>query len=108
MDLKIRVLEELKSLEGSLAPVEIAEGVRLREEGLCTLLAQSAYRFDFLIIDHRRAMKEYCVEIVNDEWRFSEKGKIIPWNGIGYACLLMVQAELEALNPKGYLEHKKY
>ncbi|MDZ7606955.1 MAG: hypothetical protein U5K79_15500 [Cyclobacteriaceae bacterium] len=108
MNLKARVKEQLEILEIQLTPGEIANGRKWRDEGRCILLSQAGSRFDFTI-EHDTPNAKFCaLGIVNDDWVFSQLGLNTPWDDAGYACLLVIKDELNALNPKGSDEHKRY
>jgi SNF2 family DNA or RNA helicase len=108
MNLKAKVKEQIIILESTLTKGEITQGRKMYGDERCTLLSQAGTRFEFTV-DHGTRNERNCVlAIVNDEWEISQLGSYTTWNDIGYACLLVIKDELDALNPKGFDEHKRY
>ncbi len=108
MDLKKLIEVQVKSITENLPPKEIKKGTELYENDDCSLMTQSGMTFEFSV--HNGSDKEWsCMIGVDSEQLYYElEGKRLKWDEVGYACLLVVRDELNALNPKGYEEHKKY
>ncbi len=92
----------------SLSPKEIKKGTEYYENKDCSLLAQSGTSFEFFV--HDGSDEGLLCEVgMGSEWLYYEQeGERVEWDGMGYACLMVVQDELKALDPKGHEEHKKY
>ena len=110
MDIQEIIINQKERLKRQLSPDELALGEIIFNNGQCQILSQSASRFELIINNEvKNDIAEYCLDIEED-------GTIIPkldndewgWEKNSYACLLQVENELHLLNPKEYVEHKKY
>jgi SNF2 family DNA or RNA helicase len=108
MNLKSLIKAHIQSLKESLPPKKIVEGIQLYNEHKLTMLSQSGVRFEFVVVDGSDEGKKCVVELVEDRCCFLVNNKAVEWDATGYACVLAVLSELEALDPKAHEEHKKY
>ncbi len=108
MNLIKLIEEQVSALNESLSPKEIKKGTEYYENKDCSLLAQSGTSFEFFV--HDGSDEGLLCEVgMGSEWLYYEQeGERVEWDGMGYACLMVVQDELKALDPKGHEEHKKY
>jgi SNF2 family DNA or RNA helicase len=118
MQIKKFVSSQKEKLQTSLSQQERALGEIIFNNGQCQVLAQSVSRFELIVADEREnEIAEYSLDIELPEEEGDEKsGAIFPhcgkepveWDKYAYACLLQVESEVQLLNPKEHLEHKKY
>lgn len=110
MDIQEIISNQKEKLKHQLSPDELALGEIIFNNGQCQILSQSASRYELIINNEvKNDIAEYCLDIEED-------GTIVPkldndewgWEKNSYACLLQVENELHLLNPKEYVEHKKY
>ncbi|MDD4193147.1 MAG: hypothetical protein PHI28_17560 [Mangrovibacterium sp.] len=112
MEIEIQeiISNQKEKLKHQLSPDELALGEIIFNNGQCQILSQSASRYELIINNEvKNDIAEYCLDIKED-------GTIVPkldndewgWEKNSYACLLQVENELHLLNPKEYVEHKKY
>lgn len=110
MDIKKIILQQKQKLSNQLSMQELALGEIIFNNGQCQILSQSGSRFELIISDES---KNDVAEVVLD---IDETGTITPksrnddseWDKNSYACLLQVENEVQLLDPKEHLEHKKY
>ncbi len=103
--------EKIKSV---ISSEEIAYGEILFNNCNCQILSQSAVSIDFII--DSTEMKEPVEYYLLIEETEDNKLNIVPesnkdrigWNRYSYACLLQYEAELNSLDAKEKIEHKKY
>jgi len=117
MQIKKIISAQKEMLKNTLPPHERALGEIIFNNGRCQILAQSASRFDLIVADEMdNETDEYSLYISLPEESQEYNGVISPkcgnepveWDKHSYACLLQVENETQLLNPKEYLEHKKY
>jgi len=110
MNIKEIVEAQKQKLKGEQTKEELAWGEIIFNNGNCQILTQSPARFELIVSDDSSGeMLEYCLNIEEDEHivPFSENS-LHDWDRMAYACLLQIENELNLLNPKEYIEHKKY
>lgn len=110
MDIKEVVKAQKEKLQKILDKNHLATGEIIFNNGNCQILSQSAVKFELIVSD----------EIFNRSEEFSlcieENGNMFPmvdddlpgWEKKSYACLLQVENELQLLDPRVQIEHKKY
>ncbi|MCF8360984.1 MAG: DEAD/DEAH box helicase [Prolixibacteraceae bacterium] len=110
MDLKGIITEQKKKVSELLDHNERIFGEILHDNGECQILSQSLSCFELIVYD---PSFDKPVEVsINVEDGSNVYPEAAPgfegWNRYSYACLLQVENELMALDPKTNEEHKKY
>ncbi len=110
MNIKEIVEAQKQKLKGELTKEELAWGEIIFNNGNCQILTQSPAQFELIVSDDSSGeMLEYCLNI--DEYEHIvplSENSLHDWDRMAYACLLQIENELNLLNPKEYIEHKKY
>ena len=92
-----------------LTPQELAYGEVLFLNCECQILAQSPVSIDFLVnTPDENESVEYSLLLDEEGFVPESNGERTGWNPFSYACLLQYEQELQLLDPKETLEHKKY
>jgi SNF2 family DNA or RNA helicase len=88
---------------------ELASGEIIFNNNDCQVLSQSAMRFE-LIVDsqHVGGQAEYTLRVFDEEIIPTKNNESLGWDRNSYACLLQIKNELQFLDSKEPLEHKKY
>ncbi len=115
MNIRENIKTFKEKIKPAILPEEVAYGEILFNNCDCQILSQSAVSVDFLVdssgLDETL---EYCLlmeeEFGNDIINIVPEcnGERTGWNRYAYACLLQYEAELELLDAKEQIEHKKY
>ena len=103
--------EQVKS---QLASEELAFGEIIYNNCDCQILSQSPLAIEFLVNDFEKETPVEYALLIDQEG--DDKINIIPesegkrtgWDRYAYACLLQYEEELNLLDPKEKIDHKKY
>jgi len=109
MEIKKIIQEQLKKLQASLEKSEIALGDSIFHNNECQVLTQSSVKFE-LMLDSQLGggHAEYTIQLFDGDVVPTKNGERMGWERNAYACLLQIENELNLLDPKDVLEHKKY
>ena len=110
MDIQEIITVQKEKLKEQLSQEELALGEIIFNNGQCQVLSQSASRYELITNDDAKN------EVVECSLKIEEDSTVIPeindnaagWDKNSYACLLQIENEINLLNPKEYVEHKKY
>ena len=110
MNIKEIVATQKEKLRAELTNEEWAWGEIIFNNGNCQILTQSPARFELIVSDDATGeMAEYILNINEDGqiFPFSENSQH-DWDRKAYACLLQIENEMQLLDPREHIEHKKY
>ena len=109
MDIKILINEYKIKVQNQLDKNEQTLGEILFNNNDCQVLSQSGVKFE-LIVDTQVGGKqiEYTLNLFDDAIIPSQDEERKGWDRYSYACLLQIENELQFLDPKEPIEHKKY
>jgi SNF2 family DNA or RNA helicase len=109
MDINTLIKEYKIKVQNQLDKNELALGEIIFNNNDCQVLSQSAVKFE-LIVDTQVGGKqiEYTLNLFDDAVIPSQDDERKGWNRYAYACLLQIENELQFLDPKEPIEHKKY
>jgi SNF2 family DNA or RNA helicase len=110
MDLKGIITEHKKKVSELLDHDERIFGEILHDNGECQILSQSLSCFELIVYDPSSDEPvEVSINVEDGSNVYPEASAGFEgWNRYSYACLLQVENELMALDPKTNEEHKKY
>lgn len=104
------IKNQIEKVQTQLDKSKQAFGEILFNNGACQILSQSAIKYELIVSSETNDDAiEYALVIEDD-------GTIIPvcekescgWDINSFACLLQVESELQLLDSKDHIEHKKY
>jgi hypothetical protein len=109
MGIKTLINQQIEKLQMLLDKSELAHGEIIFNNNDCQVLSQSAVKFE-LIVDSRQVggQAEYTLRVFDDDIIPTKNNESSGWDRNSYACLLQIKNELQFLDPKEPLEHKKY
>ncbi|NOU48331.1 MAG: DEAD/DEAH box helicase [Bacteroidales bacterium] len=109
MGIKKLINQQIEKLQTLLDKSELAFGEIIFNNNDCQVLSQSAVRFD-LIVDSQQGegQSEYSLRVFDEDIIPLKNNESLGWDRNSYACLLQIKNELQFLDPKEPLEHKKY
>jgi SNF2 family DNA or RNA helicase len=109
MDIRLIITSQKEKLKEQLNREELALGEIIYNNGQCQVLSQSASRYELIIHNEvKNEMTECSLVIENGIIAPETDGDTSEWDRNSYACLLQVENETHLLDPKEYIEHKKY
>ena len=109
MDIKSLIKQQIEKLHLILTPSEQDFGESIFNNNGCQVLSQSGVKFELMVDTQSEVGQvEYVLEQLEDDIIPSGNGERNGWNSFSYACLLQVENEMNILDPKEPLEHKKY
>jgi len=110
MDIKEVVKTQKEKLQNTLEKRQLASGEIIFYNGSCQILSQSSARFELIVSDELLSTSEeywLCIEENRNMYPMMDGDKP-GWDRKSYACLLQVENELQLLDPRVQIEHKKY
>ncbi len=109
MNIKTFINQQIAKLQSILDKTELALGEIIFNNSDCQVLSQSAVRFELIVNSEQGGEQaEYSLNVFDENLIPSRNGEQIGWDRNSYACLLQVKNELQFLDPKETVEHKKY
>ena len=109
MNIKVFINQQITKLQSILDKSEIALGEIIFNNSDCQVLSQSAVRFELIVNSELGdEQAEFSLNVFDEDLIPSRNGEQIGWDRNSYACLLQVKNELQFLDPKETVEHKKY
>ena len=109
MNIKTFINQQIAKLQSILDKSELASGEIIFKNSDCQVLSQSAVRFELFVTSELGSEQaEYSLNVFDEDLIPSRNGEQIGWDRNSYACLLQVKNELQFLDPKETVEHKKY
>ena len=109
MNIKVFINQQITKLQSILDKAELAMGEIIFNNSDCQVLSQSAVRFELIVNSELGGEQaEYSLNVFDEDMIPSRNGEQIGWDRNSYACLLQVKNELQFLDPKETIEHKKY
>jgi len=110
MNIKNIVKAQKEKLGDFLDANQLALGEIIFNNGNCQILSQSPLRYELIVSDEQSGESvEYALCFEENENIYPLVGDDLPgWDKKSYACLLQLENELQLLDPKEQLEHKKY
>ena len=109
MDIRSLIEIQINKVQALLERNELALGEITFNNNDCQVLTQSGTRFE-LIVEFQQEGKsaEFALNLIDDDIIPTINGERIGWGSYSYACLLQIRHELQFLDPKEPVEHKKY
>jgi SNF2 family DNA or RNA helicase len=109
MDIQEIIKTQKERVKEQLSREELALGEIIYNNGQCQVLSQSASRYELIIHNEVKNEMTECSLVIEDGSIIPEiNGNTLGWDRNSYACLLQVENETHLLDPKEYIEHKKY
>ena len=110
MEITKIVKDQIAKLRTHLNNNDLALGEIIFNNGACQILSQSPVKYELIVIEEITDKATDYAIIIEDN------GNMIPiieekacgWDKNSIACLLQIESELQLLNPREQIEHKKY
>lgn len=109
MDINTLIKEYKIKVQNQLDKNELALGEILFNNNDCQVLSQSGVQFELIVNTQEGGNQiEYTLNLLGDAIIPSQNEEGKGWDRYSYACLLQIENELQFLDPKEPIEHKKY
>jgi SNF2 family DNA or RNA helicase len=110
MNIVETVKNQIEKIRTHLNKEEQSFGEIIFNNGACQILSQSPLKYELIVSeDSSNEATEYSLNIEEDGTIFPLSGKEnCGWNRNSFACLLQIESELNLLEAKENIKHKKY